>query len=27
VFYKDSPSMTYTIDFEDYGTDKEISAP
>jgi lipoprotein LprG len=27
VFYKRSPSMTYTIDFEDYGTDQEIIAP
>ena len=27
VFYQDSPSMTYTIDFGDYGTDKEIVAP
>jgi len=27
VFYKGSPSMTYTIDFEDYGTDQEIIAP
>jgi lipoprotein LprG len=27
VFYKSSPSMTYTIDFENYGTDKEIIAP
>jgi len=27
VFYKSSPSMTYTIDFEDYGTEKEIVKP
>jgi lipoprotein LprG len=27
VFYKGSPSMTYTIDFENYGTDQEIIAP
>ena len=27
VFYESSPSMTYTIDFENYGTDKEIIAP
>jgi lipoprotein LprG len=26
-FYKDSPEMTYTVDFEDYGTTKEIAAP
>jgi lipoprotein LprG len=27
VFYKDSPAMTYTIGFEDYGTKKDITAP
>lgn len=27
VFYPDSDSMTYTIGFDDYGTEKEISAP
>ncbi|MBB6626234.1 LppX_LprAFG lipoprotein [Nocardioides sp. KIGAM211] len=27
VFYPDSESMTYTIGFEDYGTDKDITAP
>lgn len=27
VFYKDSTSMTYTVTFEDYGTDKDITAP
>ena len=27
VFYKDSQSMTYTVDFEDYGTEKDITAP
>lgn len=27
VFYKDSESMTYTVDFEDYGTEKDITAP
>ena len=27
VFYPDSDSMTYTISFDDYGTEKEISAP
>ena len=27
VFYKDSAPMTYTIGFEDYGTDKDITAP
>jgi lipoprotein LprG len=27
VFYKDSDPMTYTVTFEDYGTDKDIKAP
>jgi lipoprotein LprG len=27
VFYPDSESMTYTVTFEDYGTDKDITAP
>jgi lipoprotein LprG len=27
VFYPDSPSMTYTVTFEDYGTEKDITAP
>jgi lipoprotein LprG len=27
VFYEDSESMTYTVTFEDYGTDKDITAP
>jgi lipoprotein LprG len=27
VFYPDTPSMTYTIGFEDYGTEKKIAAP
>lgn len=27
VFYKDSESMTYTVTFEDYGTEKDITAP
>ncbi len=27
VFYKDSESMTYTVTFDDYGTDKDITAP
>jgi lipoprotein LprG len=27
VFYPDSDSMTYSITFDDYGTDKDISAP
>lgn len=27
VFYPDSESMTYTVGFEDYGTDKDIAAP
>lgn len=27
VFYPDSESMTYTVTFEDYGTEKEIVAP
>ncbi len=27
VFYPDSAEMTYTVDFEDYGTTKEITAP
>jgi lipoprotein LprG len=27
VFYPDSPEMTYTVEFEDYGTTKEIKAP
>jgi lipoprotein LprG len=26
-FYPDSQSMTYTIGFDDYGTDKDITAP
>ena len=27
VFYKKSPRMTYTVTFEDYGTQKDIKAP
>jgi len=27
VFYPDSPEMTYTVDFEAYGTTREIKAP
>jgi lipoprotein LprG len=27
VFYKDSEPMSYSIDFEDYGTEKDITAP
>ncbi len=27
VFYEDSAEMTYTVNFEDYGTTKEIKAP
>lgn len=27
VFYADSPAMTYTIGFDDYGTDRDITAP
>ncbi len=27
VFYEDSDPMTYTVTFEDYGTEKEITAP
>jgi lipoprotein LprG len=27
VFYPDSESMTYTVTFDDYGTDKDITAP
>ena len=27
VFYPDTEAMTYTLGFEDYGTDKEIAAP
>ncbi len=27
VFYKGSPAMTYTVDFTNYGTSKEITAP
>jgi lipoprotein LprG len=27
VFYPDTESMTYTIGFEDYGTEKKIAAP
>jgi lipoprotein LprG len=27
VFYEDSDPMTYTVTFEDYGTEKDISAP
>ncbi|MFN7151337.1 MAG: LppX_LprAFG lipoprotein, partial [Microthrixaceae bacterium] len=27
VFYPDSEPMTYTVGFEDYGTDQEITAP
>lgn len=27
VFYEDTEPMTYTIGFDDYGTDEEISAP
>ncbi|GAB2447188.1 hypothetical protein GCM10027062_31010 [Nocardioides hungaricus] len=27
VFYKDSDPMSYTVTFEDYGTDQDITAP
>jgi len=27
AFYPDSDHMTYTLDFDDYGTEKDISAP
>jgi len=27
VFYKNSPSMTYSVTFDDYGTQKTITAP
>ena len=27
TFYEDAPSMTYTVTFEDYGTEKDITAP
>jgi len=27
VFYEDSPSMTYTVTFDEYGTEKDITAP
>jgi len=27
VFYPNTDSMTYTIGFEDYGTEKKIAAP
>jgi len=27
VFYQDSDPMTYTVTFEDYGTEKDITAP
>lgn len=27
VFYEDSEPMSYTVTFEDYGTDKDITAP
>jgi lipoprotein LprG len=27
VFYPDTEPMTYTVDIDDYGTDKEITAP
>jgi lipoprotein LprG len=27
VFYQDSESMSYTVGFEDYGTEKDIAAP
>ena len=27
VFYPNTESMTYTIGFEDYGTEKKIAAP
>ena len=27
AFYPDSEDMTYTVTFEDYGTEKEITAP
>ena len=27
VFYPDSEEMTYTVSFEDYGTEREITAP
>ena len=27
VFYPDTEPMTYTVGFDDYGTEKEITAP
>ena len=27
VFYEDSDPMTYVVTFEDYGTEKDITAP
>ena len=27
VFYPDSDEMTYTVTFDDYGTEKDITAP
>jgi lipoprotein LprG len=27
VFYEDAPAMTYTVGFDDYGTETEITAP
>jgi lipoprotein LprG len=27
VFYKNSDPMTYTVTFDDYGTEKDITAP
>jgi lipoprotein LprG len=27
VFYPDSDEMTYTVGIDDYGTEKDISAP
>ena len=27
VFYPDTEPMTYTVDFDDYGTEKDITAP
>jgi lipoprotein LprG len=27
VFYEDADPMTYTVTFEDYGTEKDITAP
>ncbi|GGO69344.1 LppX_LprAFG lipoprotein [Nocardioides deserti] len=27
IFYADSPEMTYTIGFDDYGTEQDITAP